>query len=133
MGKGPPGAEMGWESQELGRGYRVSESQVARRHIGLLPCREAERVSWKGRNVFYPIIIRNYRAKMPPHLMSTPKGDAQTHISHHPRPPGAQTSAPIPHQPSAQPLHFGRRSLEWKGPRRFIRLHCSFYDGSSFI
>ncbi|XP_059736117.1 uncharacterized protein C3orf20 homolog isoform X2 [Bos taurus] len=94
---------------------------------------EAERVSWKGRNIFYPIIIRNYRAKMPPHLMSTPKGDAQTQSSHHPHPPGAQTYAPAPHQPPAHHLHSGRHSLEWKGPRKVIKLHYSFYDGSSFV
>uniref|UniRef100_A0A8C6MNC1 Chromosome 3 open reading frame 20 n=1 Tax=Moschus moschiferus TaxID=68415 RepID=A0A8C6MNC1_MOSMO len=94
---------------------------------------EAERVSWKGKNVFYPIIIRNYRAKMPPHLTSTPKGDAQTQSSHHPHPPGAQTSAPAPHQPPAHHLHSGRHSLEWKGPRKVIKLHYSFYDGSSFV
>uniref|UniRef100_A0A8B9YI89 Chromosome 3 open reading frame 20 n=1 Tax=Bos mutus grunniens TaxID=30521 RepID=A0A8B9YI89_BOSMU len=94
---------------------------------------EAERVSWKGRNIFYPIIIRNYRAKMPPHLMSTPKGDAQTQSSHHPHPPGAQTYAPAPYQPPAHHLHSGRHSLEWKGPRKVIKLHYSFYDGSSFV
>ncbi|DAA16793.1 TPA: hypothetical protein BOS_21216 [Bos taurus] len=94
---------------------------------------EAERVSWKGRNIFYPIIIRNYRAKMPPHLMSTPKGDAQTQSSHHPHPPGAQTYAPAPHQPPAHHLHSGRHSLEWKGPKKVIKLHYSFYDGSSFV
>ncbi|XP_070319585.1 uncharacterized protein C3orf20 homolog isoform X4 [Odocoileus virginianus] len=94
---------------------------------------EAERVSWKGRNIFYPIVIRNYRAKMPPHLLSTPKGDAQTHSSHHPHPPGTQTYASTPHQPSAHHLHFSQHSLEWKGPRKFIKLHYSFYDGSSFV
>ncbi|XP_061253214.1 uncharacterized protein C3orf20 homolog isoform X2 [Bos javanicus] len=94
---------------------------------------EAERVSWKGRNIFYPIIIRNYRAKMPPHLMSTPKGDAQTQSSHHPHPPGAQIYAPAPYQPPAHHLHSGRHSLEWKGPRKVIKLHYSFYDGSSFV
>lgn len=119
--------------EELQGASLVSESQVARRHVDLLPCREAERVSWKGRNIFYPIIIRNYRAKMPPHLMSTPKGDAQTQSSHHPHPPGAQTYAPAPHQPPAYHLHSSRHSLEWKGPRKFIKLHYSFYDGSSFV
>ncbi|XP_043299151.1 uncharacterized protein C3orf20 homolog isoform X2 [Cervus canadensis] len=130
-------------SPQRGAGVGTSSSEVtelsdpcpeAREKLQEM-CRiiEAERVSWKGRNIFYPIVIRNYRAKMPPHLMSTPKGDAQTHSSHHPHPPGAQTSAPIPHQPSAHHLHFGRHSLEWKGPRKFIKLHYSFYDGSSFV
>ncbi|KAB0396869.1 hypothetical protein E2I00_011982, partial [Balaenoptera physalus] len=46
---------------------------------------EAERVSWKGRNIFYPMILRNYRAK------------------------------------------------EWKAPKKAIKLHYTFYDGSSFF
>ncbi|XP_061051589.1 uncharacterized protein C3orf20 homolog [Eubalaena glacialis] len=94
---------------------------------------EAERVSWKGKNIFYPMILRNYRAKMPPHLMSTPRGDAQTPGSHHPHPPGAQTSTPTPHQPPAHHLHWGRHSQEWKAPKKAIKLHYTFYDGSSFI
>ncbi|XP_057562520.1 uncharacterized protein C3orf20 homolog [Hippopotamus amphibius kiboko] len=94
---------------------------------------EAERVSWKGRNIFYPMIFRNYRAKMPSHLMSTPKGDTQTLSSHHPHLPGAQTSAPTPHQPPTNHIHLGWHSQEWKGPRKAIKLHYTFYDGSCFV
>ncbi|XP_040103199.1 uncharacterized protein C3orf20 homolog [Oryx dammah] len=139
----PKNAEDALASPQRAAGARTSASEVielsdpcpeAREKLQEL-CRviEAERVSWKGRNIFYPIIIRNYRAKMPPHLMLTPKGDAQTQSSHHPHPPGAQTYAPTPHQPSAHHLHSGQHSLEWKGPRKFIKLHYSFYDGSSFV
>uniref|UniRef100_A0A8D1F8Z3 FAM194 C-terminal domain-containing protein n=1 Tax=Sus scrofa TaxID=9823 RepID=A0A8D1F8Z3_PIG len=98
-----------------------------------LPCRDAERVSWKGRNIFYPMILRNYKAKMPSHLMATIKGDAQTLNSHPSHPPVAQTSTPTPHQPPAHHLHLGRHSQEWKGPKKSIKLHYTFYDGSSFV
>lgn len=111
------------------RVFLVSKSQVARRYVGLLPCREAERASWKGRNFSYPMIFRNYRAKMPSHLMSAPKGDAQT-----PHPPGAQTSTPTPHQPPAhQQPHFSQHSQESKTSKKVIKLHYTFCDGSSFV
>ncbi|KAB1264370.1 uncharacterized protein Cadr_000020725 [Camelus dromedarius] len=35
--------------------------------------------------------------------------------------------------PPAHHLHSGRRSQEWKGPKKPIKLHYSFYDGSSFV
>ncbi|XP_044907933.1 uncharacterized protein C3orf20 homolog isoform X3 [Felis catus] len=90
---------------------------------------EAERASWKGRNFSYPMIFRNYRAKMPSHLMSAPKGDAQT-----PHPPGAQTSTPTPHQPPAhQQPHFSQHSQESKTSKKVIKLHYTFCDGSSFV
>lgn len=79
------------------------------------------------------MILRNYRAKMPPHLMSTPKGDAQIPSSHQPHPPGAQTSTPTPHQPPAHHLHLDRHSQEWKAPEKAIKLHYTFYDGSFFV
>ncbi|XP_045668366.1 uncharacterized protein C3orf20 homolog [Ursus americanus] len=94
---------------------------------------EAERTSWKGRNFSCPLIFRNYRAKVP-HLMSAPKGDAQTPSSHHPHPPGAQTSTSTLHQPPAHHHpHFGRHSQEWKVSKKIIKLHYAFCDGSSFV
>ena len=84
-------------------------------------------------NIFYPMILRNYKAKMPSHLMATIKGDAQTLNSHPSHPPVAQTSTPTPHQPPAHHLHLGRHSQEWKGPKKSIKLHYTFYDGSSFV
>lgn len=112
----------------------VSRSQVARRYVGLLPCREAERASWKGRNFSYPMIFRNYRAKVPSHLMSAPKGDAQTLSSYHSHLPGAQTSTPTPHQPPVyHHPHFSRHSQDWKVSKKVIKLHYTFYDGSSFV
>nr|KAF6420000.1 hypothetical protein HJG59_001868 [Molossus molossus] len=90
---------------------------------------EAERTMWKGRNIFYPMILRNYRAKMPSHSMSISKGDSQTLHSH---PPGAHTSIPNPHQPSIFHAHFSQHSQEWKGGKK-TKLHYTFYDGSSFV
>lgn len=110
-----------------------SESQVARRYVALLPCREAEKALWKGRNIFYPMILRNYRAKMPFHPVLAPKGDAQTPSSYHPLLPGAQTPTPAPHQLPAHHLHFGRRSQDWKASKKTIKLHYAFCDGSSFV
>ncbi|XP_047599766.1 LOW QUALITY PROTEIN: uncharacterized protein C3orf20 homolog [Lutra lutra] len=95
---------------------------------------EAERASWKGRTFFCPLIFRNYRAKVPPHLMSAPKGDAQTPSSHHPHPSGAQTSASTLHQPPTyHHPHFVRHSQEWKVSKKIIKFHYAFYDGSSFV
>ncbi|TKC41486.1 hypothetical protein EI555_001587, partial [Monodon monoceros] len=108
------------------------------------PCPEAREklqemcrlISQKGlverEEYLLPMILRNYRAKMPPHLMSTPKGDAQIPSSHHPHPPGAQTSTPTPHQPPAHHLHLDRHFQEWKAPKKAIKLHYTFYDGSFF-
>ncbi|XP_019656772.1 uncharacterized protein C3orf20 homolog isoform X1 [Ailuropoda melanoleuca] len=94
---------------------------------------EAERASWKGRNFSSPLIFRNYRAKVP-HLMSALKGDAQTPSSHHPHPPGAQTSTSTLHQPPAHHHpHFGRHSQEWKVSKKIVKLHYAFCDGSSFV
>ncbi|XP_024412141.2 uncharacterized protein C3orf20 homolog [Desmodus rotundus] len=94
---------------------------------------EAERASWKGKNVFHPMVLRNYRIKMPYHPTSTPKGDAQTPSSQHPNSSGAQVSTAILHQPPISHAHFSRQSQEWKGVKKAIKLHYSFYDGSSFV
>nr|XP_036879928.1 uncharacterized protein C3orf20 homolog [Manis javanica] len=94
---------------------------------------EAEKALWKGRNIFYPMILRNYRAKMPFHPVLAPKGDAQTPSSYHPLLPGAQTPTPAPHQLPAHHLHFGRRSQDWKASKKTIKLHYAFCDGSSFV
>ncbi|XP_004692270.1 PREDICTED: uncharacterized protein C3orf20 homolog [Condylura cristata] len=96
---------------------------------------EAERVSWRGRNVFYPTFIRNYRAKMPFHPGSAPKGDAQAPSPHHYHSSGAQAAAPALQYPvaSAHHAHFGRYSQELKMPKKSTKLHYSFYDGSSFV
>uniref|UniRef100_A0A8C3YMA0 Chromosome 3 open reading frame 20 n=1 Tax=Catagonus wagneri TaxID=51154 RepID=A0A8C3YMA0_9CETA len=94
---------------------------------------EAERNSWKGRNIFYPTVLRNYRAKTPSHLMATVKGDTQTPSSHPPHSPGTPTATPTSHQPPAHHLHLGQHSQEWKGPKKSIKLHYTFYDGSSFV
>lgn len=127
---------LGQGSRELGRAVESlsgSESQVARRYVALLPCREAEKALWKGRNIFYPMILRNYRAKMPFHPVLAPKGDAQTPSSYHPLLPGMQTPTPTPHQPAAHHLHLGRRSQDWKASKKTIKLHYAFCDGSSFV
>ncbi|CAO2605953.1 Uncharacterized protein C3orf20 homolog [Lemmus lemmus] len=89
---------------------------------------EAERMLWKGRNASCPMILRNYRAKIPSHLMLTSKGDP-----HHPPTAGTQVTASTPHQPSSHHAHTGRHSQEWKGPKKPTKLHYTFYDGSSFI
>lgn len=101
---------------------------MARRYVVLLPCREAERALWKGRKVFYPMILRYYNAQIPSHPMSAPKGDSHTLSSQHAHPPGVRTSTPTPNQP---PL--GRHSQEWKKPKKSLKLHYTFYDGTSFV
>lgn len=97
---------------------------MARRHVDLpsLPQRSRKGLVEKGRNIFYPHHHTQLQGKMPPHLMSTPKGDAQDPGSHHLTlrvlrlmlPP--LTSLP----PCRTPLP--RHSLEWKGPRKFIQV-----------
>ncbi|XP_076796245.1 uncharacterized protein C3orf20 homolog [Arvicanthis niloticus] len=89
---------------------------------------EAERILWRGRNASCPMILRNYRSKIPSHLMLASKGD-----SHHPVAAGTQIAASSLHQPSSQHAQMGRHSQEWKGPKKPIKLHYTFYDGSSFI
>ncbi|XP_054451170.1 uncharacterized protein C3orf20 homolog [Pteronotus mesoamericanus] len=94
---------------------------------------EAERASWKGRNIFYPMILRNYRAKMPSHPTSTLKGDAQTPSSQHSHLPGAQASTATLHQPPISHGRFIQNPQEVKGAKKAIKLHYTFYDGSSFV
>ncbi|XP_059114206.1 uncharacterized protein C3orf20 homolog [Peromyscus eremicus] len=89
---------------------------------------EAERILWRGRNISCPMILRNYRAKISSHLMLTSKGD-----THHPPTAGTQITTSTPHQPSSHHAHAGRHSQEWKGPKKPVKLHYTFYDGSSFI
>ncbi|KAM5231853.1 uncharacterized protein C3orf20 homolog [Hipposideros larvatus] len=88
---------------------------------------EAERASWKGRNIVYPMILRHYKAKMPSYPMSALKGDTQTLGCCHPQPQGVQISAPTPNQP-----HLSRHTQEWKRPKK-TKLHYTFYDGTSFV
>ncbi|KAF6098698.1 hypothetical protein HJG60_001830 [Phyllostomus discolor] len=94
---------------------------------------EAERASWKGKNVFYPMILRNYRIKVPYHPTPTPKGDAQTPSSQQPNSSGAQVAIAVLHQPQVSRAHFGRQSQEWKGAKKPFKFYYSFYDGSSFV
>nr|KAF6310154.1 hypothetical protein mMyoMyo1_001843 [Myotis myotis] len=79
---------------------------------------EAERTLWKGKNVFCPMMLRNYGAKMP-----IPSGS--TVSSYHP-------PTPTPHQSSVSHAHFIRQSQEGKGKKN-IKLHYTFCDGSSFV
>uniref|UniRef100_A0A8C2MFM3 RIKEN cDNA 4930590J08 gene n=1 Tax=Cricetulus griseus TaxID=10029 RepID=A0A8C2MFM3_CRIGR len=81
---------------------------------------EAERMLWKGRNASCPMILRNYRAKIPSHLMLTSKGD-----SHHPSTTGTQVTASTPHQPSSHHAHSGRHSQDLKGPKKPFDLTMS--------
>ncbi|XP_054990973.1 uncharacterized protein C3orf20 homolog [Sorex araneus] len=104
--------------------------QAMCRHI------EAERASWKARNLSYPMILRNYRAKMPAQPVATPKGgDTQAPSSHH-QPYGvAQSPAPTPHPPSAHAHHanVSQHPQEHKVPRKALKFHYTLYDGSSFV
>ncbi|XP_054585831.1 uncharacterized protein C3orf20 homolog isoform X2 [Eptesicus fuscus] len=87
---------------------------------------EIERTTWKGRNVFYPTMLRNYGAKMPTHSGSTLS-------SYHPHLSSTQTPTPSLHQSSISHAHFIRQSQEWKGGKKNNKLHYTFYDGSSFV
>ncbi|XP_058293293.1 uncharacterized protein C3orf20 homolog isoform X4 [Hylobates moloch] len=93
---------------------------------------EAERATWKGRNISYPMILRNYKAKMPSHLILAHKGDSQTPGLHYPPTAGAQTLTPTPH-PSSANHHFSRHCQEGKAPKKAFKFHYTFYDGSSFV
>ncbi|XP_006868749.1 PREDICTED: uncharacterized protein C3orf20 homolog [Chrysochloris asiatica] len=84
---------------------------------------EAERSLWRGRNVSYPVILRNYKTKIPIH--PPPTSQAQSLSSQQPH-------TPTSYQP-AHHIHYGRHSQEWKGPKKTIKLHYTFYDGSSFV
>ncbi|XP_053455811.1 uncharacterized protein C3orf20 homolog [Nycticebus coucang] len=86
---------------------------------------EVERASEKWKNISCPIILRNYKAKIPSHLMLANKGDSHA--------TGAQASISTPHQSSTQHLHSNRQSQEWKMSRKTFKLHYTFYDGSSFV
>ncbi|KAM9592443.1 uncharacterized protein C3orf20 homolog [Trichechus inunguis] len=99
---------------------------------------EAERALWRGKNISYPVILRNYRTKMPVHPSTTLKGDSGSHHAHFPSsnyPPtsGTHTPTSITHQPSVHHTNYGRHSHEWKGPKKTVKLHYTFYDGSSFV
>uniref|UniRef100_A0A8I5MXR4 Chromosome 3 open reading frame 20 n=1 Tax=Papio anubis TaxID=9555 RepID=A0A8I5MXR4_PAPAN len=93
---------------------------------------EAERATWKGRNISYPMILRNYKAKMPSHLMMARKGDSQTPGLHYPPTASAQTLTPTPHPSSANHL-VSRHCQEGKAPKKAFKFHYTFYDGSSFV
>ncbi|XP_037682817.1 uncharacterized protein C3orf20 homolog [Choloepus didactylus] len=99
---------------------------------------EAERTSWKGRNISCPVILRNYRTKIPSNLQMAPKGDLGAHPSYSPNSQlshtlGAQASAATPHQPSVPHSYYGRYSQELRAPKKAIKLHYTFCDGSSFV
>ncbi|KAM8758827.1 uncharacterized protein C3orf20 homolog [Rhynchonycteris naso] len=94
---------------------------------------EAERISRKERNVFHPMILRNYKSKMLYLPVPTPKGASQTPSSYHLHPPGVQTSTLTPQQPLITLAQMGRNSQDWKGAKKTIKLHYTFYDGSSFV
>uniref|UniRef100_A0A8D2DN44 Chromosome 3 open reading frame 20 n=1 Tax=Sciurus vulgaris TaxID=55149 RepID=A0A8D2DN44_SCIVU len=91
---------------------------------------EAERTTWKGKNVLYPTIQRNYTTKLPFHPAQASKGDAPAHLA------CAQVSTPAAPQPQTEPrlaAHFSsyiRPSQEWRMPKKTVKLHYTFYDGS---
>ncbi|XP_051708533.1 uncharacterized protein C3orf20 [Oryctolagus cuniculus] len=89
---------------------------------------EAERASWKGRNISYPMTVRNYGAKIPSQPVSTLRMDPQTPTSHHPHTSGAHT-----HQPSTHHAQCRQNPQKQKVPKKPIKLHYTFYDGSSFV
>nr|XP_040147072.1 uncharacterized protein C3orf20 homolog isoform X3 [Ictidomys tridecemlineatus] len=91
---------------------------------------EAERTSWKGKNVFYPTILRNYSTKLPLHPS---KGDAQALGVQPSHVVCAPVATPFAHPAPAQAGSLLRHSQEWKVPKKSAKLHYSFYDGSSFV
>nr|XP_035129642.1 uncharacterized protein C3orf20 homolog isoform X1 [Callithrix jacchus]XP_035129643.1 uncharacterized protein C3orf20 homolog isoform X1 [Callithrix jacchus]XP_035129644.1 uncharacterized protein C3orf20 homolog isoform X1 [Callithrix jacchus]XP_054101936.1 uncharacterized protein C3orf20 homolog isoform X1 [Callithrix jacchus]XP_054101937.1 uncharacterized protein C3orf20 homolog isoform X1 [Callithrix jacchus]XP_054101939.1 uncharacterized protein C3orf20 homolog isoform X1 [Callithrix ja len=94
---------------------------------------EAEKAVWKVKNISNPMILRNYKAKMPSHLTSPHKGDSQTQSLHYPPTASAQTLTPTPQPSSAHHLLFSQQSQEGKMPKKAFKLHYTFYDGSSFV
>jgi hypothetical protein len=125
---------LGMEDWHRTLGYLggVGESQMARRYVGLLPCRQAERASWKGRNISYPMILRNYRVK-PFHQMLASKVDSYAQGFHHPHTGGAQTPTSTSHQPPMYHAHSSVSYQDWKMPKKPLKLHYSFCDGTSFV
>uniref|UniRef100_H0V8K4 Chromosome 3 open reading frame 20 n=1 Tax=Cavia porcellus TaxID=10141 RepID=H0V8K4_CAVPO len=92
---------------------------------------EAEKALWKGRNIFYPMILRNYKTKTPSQPTSTAKGDLHgsgPHASAHAMGPSAPTAGS--HQLFVQQ---SRHSQDLKVSKKAAKLHYSFQDGSSFV
>uniref|UniRef100_A0A8C0ZQM6 FAM194 C-terminal domain-containing protein n=1 Tax=Castor canadensis TaxID=51338 RepID=A0A8C0ZQM6_CASCN len=93
---------------------------------------QAERASWKGRNISYPMILRNYRVK-PFHQMLASKVDSYAQGFHHPHTGGAQTPTSTSHQPPMYHAHSSVSYQDWKMPKKPLKLHYSFCDGTSFF
>ncbi|XP_040850832.1 uncharacterized protein C3orf20-like [Ochotona curzoniae] len=104
----------------------------AREKLQELCCHiEAERAAWKGKDISYPMTVRNYGTKTSP--VSNSKMDSQVPSSSHPHTSGAHTSSPASPQSATQHTH-GRRHLQkQKVPKKPVKLHYTFYDGSSFV
>uniref|UniRef100_A0A8C5ZBU2 Chromosome 3 open reading frame 20 n=1 Tax=Marmota marmota marmota TaxID=9994 RepID=A0A8C5ZBU2_MARMA len=83
---------------------------------------EAERTSWKGKSVFYPMILRNYSTKLPLHPS---KGDAQALGVQPSHVVCAPVTTPFPHQAPAQAVSLLRPSQEWKVPKKSAKLYPS--------
>ncbi|XP_075407008.1 uncharacterized protein C3orf20 homolog [Tenrec ecaudatus] len=92
---------------------------------------ESERTTWKGKNICYPVIFRNYRTKIPPHPSPTAKKD--TGLQPASASGSLQPQSSSARHPSTQHGHHSRHSQELKGSKKHIKLHYTFYDGSSFV
>lgn len=100
------------------------------RHTDLF--REAERAAWKGRDISYPMTVRNYGTKVHLESASTHKMELQTLTSYPSRTTSAHNSNPGLHHSSTQRSHC-KHPQKQKVPKKPVKLHYTFFDGSSFV
>uniref|UniRef100_A0A8C5KAC8 RIKEN cDNA 4930590J08 gene n=1 Tax=Jaculus jaculus TaxID=51337 RepID=A0A8C5KAC8_JACJA len=79
---------------------------------------ETERILWEGRNIYYPMILRNYRTKITPHSPIISKKESHVHTL------GAQLSTVLSQQ-SSHHSPGNRLSQEWKTSKKPIKFYPS--------
>ncbi|XP_040851193.1 uncharacterized protein C3orf20-like [Ochotona curzoniae] len=93
---------------------------------------EAERAAWKGKDISYPMIVRNYGTKAHLESASTHKMELQTLTSYPSRTTSAHNSNPGLRHSSTQHSHC-KHPQKQKVPKKPVKLHYTFFDGSSFV
>ncbi|KAM4821082.1 uncharacterized protein C3orf20 homolog [Thomomys bottae] len=94
---------------------------------------QAEKTSWKVKNICYPIILRSYKSKAPYNPTLSSKVDSHSQGAHHSPTAGTQTPTSTSHQPTSHHSHGVWQSQDSKSPKKPLKFHHSFHDGSSFI
>ncbi|XP_048212278.1 uncharacterized protein C3orf20 homolog [Perognathus longimembris pacificus] len=92
---------------------------------------QSEKATLKGKNFCHPMILRTYKSKSTYHPALPSKGDSHSQGAHHSPPGGTQTPTSTSHQPASHHSHGGWQDT--KPPKKPLKFHHSFNDGSSFI